>query len=150
MNEINYNFRELKKKRLDIEFTLDFDLYGIISTLRPYKLAWEINRCLNLNLKKTEDYEVMHKNKVLNNYLNYSQTTEHSLVKLFKTKPLEEEDERNLLIPELPRFDFILLVKGEAYMDSNRLQELLRNIPSIELVAFIPLTALKSKEHFIF
>ena len=140
----------MKKKRLDIEFTLDFDLYGIISTLKPYKLAWEINRCLNISLVKTEDYEVIHKNRVLNNYLNFSQTTEHSLVKLFKTKPLEEEHERNLLIPELPRFDFILLVRGDPFRDSNRLQELLRNIPSIELAAFIPLTALKSKEHFIF
>lgn len=140
----------MKKKRLDVEFILDFDLYGIITTLKAYKLAWEINRCLNINLVKTQDHEVMHKNKVLNNYLHYSQTNEHSWAKLFKAKPLEEEDERNLLIPELPRFDFILLLKGDAFSDSNRLQELLRNIPSIELVAFIPLTALKSKEHFIF
>ena len=65
-------------------------------------------------------------------------------------KPIEENEERNLLLPELPRFDFIFLARGEAYVDSNRLQELLRNIPSVELVAFIPLTALKSKEHFIF
>jgi len=30
------------------------------------------------------------------------------------------------------------------------LQEVLRNIPSIELVAFLPLAALKSKDNFIF
>jgi hypothetical protein len=73
------------------------------------------------------------------------------LVKLLKNKPIEEEnEERNLLLPEHPRFDFVLLVRSEDFSDSNRLQELLRNIPSVELVAFIPLTALKSKEHFIF
>jgi hypothetical protein len=32
----------------------------------------------------------------------------------------------------------------------NRLQEVLRNIPSIELTAFIPLDALKTKDNFIF
>jgi hypothetical protein len=139
----------MKKKRLDIEYTFDFDLYGLISTIKPYKMAWELNRCLNINLIKSDDYEVEHKNSV-NNYQHYSQVTAHTLVKLFKNKPIEENDERNLLLPELPRFDFILLVKGDAYADNNRLQELLRNIPSVELVAFIPLTALKSKEHFIF
>jgi hypothetical protein len=140
----------MKKKRLDIEYTFDFDLYGISTAIKPYKMAWELNRCLNINLIKSEDYEVAHKNKSVNNYLHYSQTTTHTLVKLFKNKPIEENEERNLLLPELPRFDFIFLAHGEAYTDSNRLQELLRNIPSVELVAFIPLTALKSKEHFIF
>lgn len=113
-------------------------------------MAWELNQCLNINLIKSEDYEVAHKNKTVSNYLHYSQVTTHTLVKLFQNKPLEETEERNLLLPELPRFDFIFLARGEAYADSNRLQELLRNIPSVELVAFIPLTALKSKEHFIF
>jgi hypothetical protein len=140
----------MKKKRLDIEYTLDFDLYGISSSIKPYKMAWELNRCLNINLVKSEDYEVTHKNNSVSNYLHYSQTTTHTLVKLLKNKPIEENEERNLLLPELPRFDFILLAKGDAYTDNNRLQELLRNIPSVELVAFIPLTALKSKEHFIF
>lgn len=139
----------IKKKRLDIEYTLDFDLYGIISTIKPYKMAWELNRCLNINLVKTEDYEVAHK-KSINSYEHYSQIAPHTLVKLFRNKPIEENEERNLLLPELPRFDFLFLARGEAYKDNNRLQELLRNIPSVQLVAFIPLTALKSKEHFIF
>ncbi|MBI1767082.1 MAG: IPExxxVDY family protein [Bacteroidetes bacterium] len=139
----------MKKKRLDIEYTLDFDLYGIISTIKPYKMAWELNRCLNIKLVKSDDYEVAHKNSV-NNYQHYSQITSHTLVKLLKNRPIEENQERNLLLPEMPRFDFIFLARGEAYTDNNRLQELLRNIPSVELVAFIPLTALKSKEHFIF
>ena len=140
----------MKKRRLDIEYTFDFDLYGITATMKPYKMAWEINRCLNINLVKSDDYEVMNKNKSLSNYLHYDQNTTHSLVKLFRNKPIEENEQRNLLLPELPHFDFILLTRGEAYADNNRLQELLRNIPSVELVAFIPLTALKSKEHFIF
>ena len=140
----------MKKKRLDIEYTIDFGLYGIISTIKPYKLAWELNRCLNINLVKSEDYEVVHKNKSTNNYLHYSQSIMYSHVKLLKNKPVEESDGRDLLLPEHPRFDFILLTRGEAYNDNNRLQELLRNIPSVEWVAFIPLDAIKSKDHLIF
>lgn len=74
----------MKKKRLDIEFTLDFDLYGIISTAKPYKMAWEINRSFNVNLTKLEDYEVIHKSEAHNSYIHYGQTTELSLIKLLK------------------------------------------------------------------
>jgi len=140
----------MKKKRLDIEYTLDFDLYGIISTIKPYKMAWELNSCLNVKLVKSEDYEVVHKNNLMSSYLHYSQNTTYGLVKLLKNKPIEENEERNLLLPEHPRFDFILLVRGETYSDNNRLQELLRKIPSVEWVAFIPLDAIKSKDHLIF
>src|ERR1041385_2760771 len=137
----------MKKKRLDIEYTLDFDLYGIISTIKPYKMAWELNRCLHVNLVKSDDYEVVHRNKSMNSYQHYSQNSMFSMVKLLKNKPVDESDGRDLLLPEHPRFDFLLLARGEAYTDNNRLQELLRNIPSVELVAFIPLDAIKSKDH---
>jgi hypothetical protein len=140
----------MKKKRLDIEYTFDFELYGIISTVKAYKLAWELNRALVSKLVKSEDYEVVGKNKAVNNYLHYAQTGEVNSLKLFKNKPSEESGAKDFLVPEHPHFDFILLTQGEAFADSNRLQQLLRNIPSIELVAFIPLAALKTKENFIF
>ena len=91
-----------------------------------------------------------HLSKFLNKYLHYEQAGEVNSLKLFKNKPNEESGMRDFLVPEHPHFDFILLAHGEAFADSNRLQELLRNIPSIELVAFIPLAALKTKEYFIF
>ncbi len=140
----------MKKKRLDIEYTFDFDLYGIISTVKAYKLAWELNHILGSKLVKSEDYEVLHKNKSANNYLHYTQASEVSGLKLFKNKPIEETSAKDFLVPEFPHFDFILLAQGEAFADSKRLQELLRNITSVELVAFIPLAALKTKEYFIF
>ena len=140
----------MKKKRLDIEYTFDFNLFGIIATVKAYKLAWELNRALGSKLAKAEDYEVLHKNKSVCNYLHYAQANEVSGLKLFKNKPNEETGAKDFLVPEFPHFDFILLAQGEAFADSNRLQELLRNIPSIELVAFIPLAALKTKEYFIY
>jgi hypothetical protein len=140
----------MKKKRLDVDFTYDFDLYGIISTVKGYKLAWELNNLLGSKLVKMEDYEIHQKNKAPRNYLHYAQGSEVNILKLFKNKPGEERSPKDLLVPEHPHFDFILLAHGEAFADNNRLQELLRNIPSVELVAFIPLASLKTKEYFIF
>jgi hypothetical protein len=105
---------------------------------------------LGSKLVKSEDHEVINKNKAVNNYLHYAQIGEVNSLRLFKNKPIEESSAKDFLVAEHPHFDFILLTHGEAFTDSNRLQQLLRNIPSIELVAFIPLAALKTKEYFIF
>ncbi|MBK7651374.1 MAG: hypothetical protein IPJ20_12460 [Flammeovirgaceae bacterium] len=45
----------MKKKRLEIEYTFDFELIGIISSAKGYKLAWEINLALSARLVKQVD-----------------------------------------------------------------------------------------------
>jgi len=140
----------MKKKRLEIEYSFDFELLGIISSVKGYKLAWDINATLASHLVKQKDLTIQLKNNETASYSYYSFENEVNTLKLFRNKPNEAELVRNLLVPEFPHYDYIILTRGEEHQSSNRLQELLRNNPSIELVAFIPLDALKSKDNFIF
>ncbi len=140
----------MKKKRLEIEYSFDFELLGIISSAKGYKLAWDINATLSSHLVKQKDLTVQLKNKDTATYSYYSFENEVNTLKLFRNKPNEADFIKNLLLPEFPHYDYIILTRGEEHLRSNRLQELLRNNPSIELVAFIPLDALKSKDNFIF
>jgi hypothetical protein len=140
----------MKKKRLDIEYSYDFELIGIISPLKGYKLAWEINNRLEVKLIRENDLQVTFKKGVESTFSYFSYQVEGNGLKLFRNKPSDSEQSKNLLVPEYPHFDFILLTQSDDTSKSNRLQEVLRTIPSIELVAFIPLGALKSKDHFIF
>jgi hypothetical protein len=140
----------MKKKRLDIEYSYDFDLLGIISPLKGYKLAWEINNSLEVKLIKEKDLSITFKNGQESNFTYFSFHNEVSVLKLFRNKPVESEQVKSVLVPEFPHYDFILLSQSDDPGKSNRLQEVLRHIPSVELVAFIPLGALKSKDYFIF
>lgn len=148
--EGNYSFARMKKKRLEIEYSFDFELLGIISSSKGYKLAWDINATLASRLIKQKDLQIQLKSNTTASYPYYSFENEVNTLKLFRNKPNEPELVKNLLVPEFPHFDYIILTRGEEHFNSNRLQELLRNNPSIELVAFIPLDALKSKANFIF
>lgn len=139
----------MKKKRLEIEYNYDFELIGIISSAKGYKLAWEINNQLNTRLVRQPDLKVIFKNDLEATFTYFSFQTEVNTVKLFRNKP-NEPDIRQYLVAEYPHYDYILLSEGEEHLQSNRLQEVLRNITSIELVAFIPLEPLKSKDNFIF
>lgn len=140
----------MKKKRLEIEYSFDFELIGIISSAKGYKLAWEVNHIMGSRLARQPDLTVLLSKDSFVSYMYYAFENEVNVLKLFRNKPNEGEQIKNLLVPEFPHYDYILLTQGEAHMASNRLQELLKNIPSIELTAFIPLTALKSKDNFIF
>ncbi len=141
----------MKKNRLDIEYTYDFELLGLISSVKGYRLAWEINKLLEVRLIKQPDLIIHQKNK---NDLSYAYFASGgngaNRLKLFRNKPIEMETSKHLLVPEFPHLDFILMAEGDEHIEINRLQELLHNIPSIELVAFLPLDALKSKDNFIF
>jgi hypothetical protein len=139
----------MKKKRLEIEYSYDFDLIGVISSAKGYKLAWDINNQLSTRLVKQPDLIVQFKNNTECSFSYFSFENEVNKLKMFRNKPNDSEV-RNFILPEYPHFDYIILIQGEDHGDSNRLQELLRNITSIELVAFIPLGALKSKDNFIF
>jgi hypothetical protein len=140
----------MKKKRLEIEYSYDFDLLGIISSARGFKLAWDINKEVGIHLVKVADLTIQFRDKTTGSYTHFLSETPLSKIRLFRNKPGDMEVTKNLLIPEYPHYDFVLMTQGEGVLSNNRLQEYLRGITSVELVAFIPLDALKSKDYFIF
>jgi len=140
----------MKKKRLDIEYTYDFELLGIATSAKGFKLAWDINQILSVRLVKQDDMVVEQKAGAATSHACFGYESPLSKLKLFRNKPAENDNSKAFLVPEFPHMDYILMVQGEEYMQHNRLQEVLRNIPSVELVAFLPLAALKSKDNFIF
>jgi hypothetical protein len=142
--------QKMKKKRLDIDYSFDFELIGIISPLPGYKLAWEINNRLEMKLIKADDLKITLKHNNVSFFSHFSYDVEGLVLKLFRNKPSEQDMDKGTLVPEYAHFDFILMVQSDDKGKGNRLQEVLRAIPSVELVAFIPLGALKSKDHFIF
>lgn len=141
---------KIKKNKLEIEYTYDFELLGVRTSLKGYKLAWEINKILRMNLIKHENLVIDYKKGSSGSYDRYIHRTALTEVNLFRNKPLETENPAPELVPEFPHYDYIIMAQSEEKMPGNRLQEYLRAIPSVELVTLIPLTALKSKENFIF
>ncbi|HZY78051.1 MAG TPA: IPExxxVDY family protein [Cyclobacteriaceae bacterium] len=147
----------MKKRRLEVDFAYDFELTGLISSVRGYKLAWEINHALGVNLARKDDLKMTTKEGEFF-FTFFSHQSAVNTVNLFRNRSNEGpaasasgfENKGIFLVPEHSHLDYILYSKGDEEMHSKRLQEVLRNIPSIELVASLPLAALKSKDNFIF
>jgi hypothetical protein len=139
----------MKKSKLVIDYEYNFELIGIATAARGYKLAWEINQRLGIGLAKQADLIVGFKNSEEKPFPFYAYETSLNRLKLFKNKPSEGDSGKYFLIPEFPHFDFIILADMEEHTH-QQLIDLIRSIPTIQLATSIPLEGLKSKSNFIF
>lgn len=139
----------MKKSKLVIDYDFDFCLWGVATAARGYKLAWEINQHLGIRLVKQPDLLVGFRNNEEKSFPFFAYESPLNRLKLFKNRPSEQDSGKYFLIPEFPHYDFIILAAMEE-QHATRLGPNLRSIPSVELVASIPLHDLKSKSNFIF
>jgi hypothetical protein len=140
----------MKRTKLIIDYEYDFELIGLTTILKGYKLAWEVNQLLHINLVKQPDLVVGFKNNDEKTFSFYAYEGLHNRLKLFKNKASENDPGKYFLIPEFPHFDFIILAAMEEQYSHQQLVTLIKSIPDVQLVAAIPLEGLKSKSNFIF
>lgn len=142
----------MKKRKLEAEFEYDFSLFGIISALKEYKLAWLLNNNLDVQLDKANDIEIeflKSQNLTISNYLF---ETENSSLRLLKNKSVDQiGDNPAFLLPELKRFDYFTIIQGFEDTFSNQvLKQKISSIPGVQFVQLFPLESLKSRENLIF
>ena len=108
----------MKKAKLLIEHTYDFELLGLVSPVKDYKMAWLINRDLDLNLVKFEDLELEFMTLPSLKISQYFLSLPHGFVQLLKNKALNSTNQVSYLIPELKTMDYFLLVQDETFQIS--------------------------------
>lgn len=139
----------MKKNKLVIDYVYDFELMGVSTAAKGYKLAWELNQRLGIHLVKQQDLVVGFKKQEEKSFSFYAHQTPLNRLKLFRNKSDDPEAGKYFLVPEFPHFDFIILAAMEDYT-LLQLVDLVRTIPSVQLATPIALDGLKSKSNFIF
>jgi hypothetical protein len=140
----------MKKTKLQIEHTYDFELLGLVSPVKDYKMAWLINRDLHLNLVRSEDlileFLTLPRLKISQFFLSLP----HGFVQLLKNKALNSSDQVSYLIPELKSVDYFLLVQDETFQLSIHTfaDQLVKN-HFIQNVIPLDISKLKSKENLL-
>jgi len=139
----------MKKNKLIISYEFDFELIGIISPLKEYKIAWLLNHCLKIHLIKMEDIEL----EFIDGNLfisNFSYEAGNSTFRLLKNKNIGENSIVYLL-PEMKEFDYLIMLEGQG--DSFVIDEVMDQLKSkseIQYITQVEISKLKSKENLIF
>jgi len=140
----------MKKAKLQIEHTYDFELLGLVSPVKDYKMAWLINRDLHLNLVKGEEIEIEFLSLPGLVISQFSLSLPHGFVQLLKNKSLNSTHQVSYLIPELKSMDYFLLVQDQTYQLSiNTFANQLAQNPFIQNVMRLDISKLKSKENLL-
>ncbi len=139
----------MKKSKLLVDYEYDFELFGISSPVRDYKLAWVLNQALKIHIVKVEDLEIEYYNQdnIITSHFLYE--AEYAKLRLVKNKSYGEE-KKPLLVPELPNFDYFLLIHDQSQVfDVPEMLARLKKLVLIQYIQPIDIEKLKSKENLI-
>lgn len=141
----------MRKSKLVVDPLFDFDLIGIISHGKGYRIAWEINQALEIDLINAKDQLIRFNNGDILKVVNYKYTTENGGLFLLRNRAAEnKESAQMLLIPELQEFDFLLKIKGADSFDAEEIMRKLRQIKIIQYCSLIKPEDLRSRENLVF
>ncbi len=148
---------------LDYEFEHDYLLIAINSTLEDYRLAYSLNKNLNINLNSDpKGLEFTDKdcsfivfnytcNLTFNSWSLLANKHIFTVINTDENYLFEEDSKTSYLINEKKEVDYFLKIIGD--FDTNALQSLIQHIKKIKGVitsyTINPLT-LKSKDYLIF
>ncbi|MFQ3214214.1 MAG: hypothetical protein ACJAT1_000754 [Marivirga sp.] len=137
----------MPKNVLKTSLETNFHLLGIVSNNVDYKLAWQLNEAIKINLKRVEDHSIQFRN---NSYLKTSKfecSTEYRLYTLLKNK-LDDADGFVFLLPEIKNVDYLFLIDDDTEnLEILNVKSTLSKINNVILVHQIDIAQLKSIEN---
>ena len=140
-----------KQKRhvLSLETSVDFELIGICSHHSDYRLAWGINKILDLELTKSEEPFVIQSKKGTivsqHSFHVFIDEVDHMEWYLIKNK-----SEGKFLIPEKNQIDYFLILRENVLHDLDELVERIRESNSVMAAYVFEAESIPSAELKIF
>lgn len=140
----------IKKAKLVIEPTFDFELLGLVSPVKDYKMAWLINKELNLSLSKAEDLILEFVATPRLEISQYFLSLPYGFIQLLKNKALNSSLQLAYLVPELRNLDYFLLLQDQTEQTNIiTFAEQLSKNPMIQSVVRLDINKIKSRENLL-
>ena len=138
----------VKKKKHKLTFQLDFNFFllGISSSENDYRLSWEMNKKLELSLRKGTDHVIKRK-EIEQSFLVYTFYDEEVYLQYFL---IANKSENGFLIEELRNIDYFLQIHGD--LTDNQQQQIISSVKTIKGVFGVfklDINTLKSKNKLI-
>ena len=137
MPNFETDMAKVKKYELILEDETTLEVFGVSSAFADYRLAWEFNQCLNVNLTKSNEVFELRPNKAkeLISFRYFSFFDEECLTRfyLIKNKP-----EHGVFHVERPMIDYFLVLRENYSFEKEILIQKIRKINGIVAVFDFP------------
>jgi len=110
----------MKKISFVYDLTEEYRVIGICSHLKDYKLCWNLNKVLNIDLLKIDDFSFNRKNAEGEKYSFYYFYDQNSRNDIFL---ISNKKNNSSLLEKIPEADFLLMIKG--FCSEKKVEELI-------------------------
>ena len=139
-------------RRLQLEsqdIPLNFSCIGIVSPLKPHKMAWSVNMCLQIQLFRQEDRLFQEqKSSSLRLFAHYAYEKAQDIYRLLYNRLERKDQTKCVFIKEWATFDYLLLLRI-VDLEKSKLEQQLRNIRGLQYTETLNPNSLKNKSWLI-
>lgn len=131
------------------ELNYDYRLIGLATSLKEYQLCHYLNVILEADFVRLNNLKLESNERVrVPEFSVYRSVTENHREPLFV---FGNKSKGDILVPELPRLDFLLQINGEpAERDVKQWVQDIQALSKVLLVFEVPLKKVKNKERLIY
>jgi hypothetical protein len=121
---------KIKKHTLNIEYEVEFDVFGLSTPFADYRLAWALNEQLDFKFEKSNELISIfdRKTKQMKSFQRFSYADEEDLTQIFL---LKNKQGNQIVTADHTMMDFFLIIKNNFTIDTNKLLTQLRNTNGI-------------------
>ena len=130
-------------------YDINYDLFGIVSNIKEYKLAWILNKIFSIDLIKFDDLIITKNNQKTFQVSNYFYETDEFIIRVLKNRLLNRENDNNekFLINKLSKFDYLFQVYNSSNEFNKRdIINKLNTENSIQFANFVDINLIKEKD----
>ena len=138
-------------QELYVHYQYDYHLYGLRAAVPEYKLAWHLNRTLQISLKKAPDLvleEGVGASLLVSNFI-FRKT--HRTFRLLKNQAFTPKEIRAFLLPELMQWNYFLQIHDpSSSLDQRALLNNISTLSVIQQAVRIEVNSIEHKENLLF
>ncbi len=137
------------KNDFDDVYDINYDLFGIVSNIKEYKLAWILNKIFSIDLIKFDDLIIIKNNQKTFQVSNYFYETDEFIIRILKNRLLNRNNDNNekFLINKLSKFDYLFQVYNSSNeFNKRKIINKLNAESSIQFANFVDINLIKEKD----
>ena len=137
------------KNYFDDIYDINYDLFGIVSNVKEYKLAWILNKIFLIDLVKVDNLIIKKHNKITFEISNYFHESDEFIIRLLKNKLINKVNLNNekFLINKLSKFDYFFQIYNNSDLFNKKdIINKLNSESSIQFANFVNVNLIKEKD----
>jgi hypothetical protein len=138
----------IKKHKLSMAIQEDYCLLGLVSDDPDYKLCWNLNQALDMDLKKMDELKLYHKRLAVDQYFSLFIYQDEEALLTYRI--IRNRSDQGFFLDELKNLDYLIHIQGEISPEKiGRFLQQAGSLSSVRMCVPVDLHKLRNRERLL-